>query len=328
MRRAVLQAVQKRIDYVSIAYHNYHHILHSLQMEADVQAYQAYVAFSKNRSRLINENHNGLSSPCKNKREQPMRSVSLPATPWLRIYQPKPHARLRLFCLPYAGGAASIYRVWSQYLPADIEVCAVQLPGRENRIREKPFRSIDSLMQPLLSNLLPFLDKPFALFGHSMGSLIAYEFAHLLEQQQQLKATKLFVSGRRSPLLPEPEQLLHTLESDDAFLTALQQRYRNIPAVIFDDHEMRALFVPLLRADLTLVESYQHSARTPLSTPIIGFGGDADRRVSDADLSAWQPLTQSGFHLHMFPGGHFYLEDQIQPLLSRIAAELQKASNE
>ncbi len=175
---------------------------------------------------------------------------------WLRINQPRPQARLRLFCFPYAGGAASLYRTWPQHLPPTIELCAVQLPGRENRIRESPYTNLVDLVAALLPNLLPVLDKPFALFGHSMGALIAYEVARQLQQHRQIP-THLLVSGRRAPVLPEPEALPHTLPSDEAFLRELHRRYHNIPTVLFEETELRALFVPLLRADLTLVETYQ-----------------------------------------------------------------------
>ncbi|MCB0065092.1 MAG: thioesterase [Caldilineaceae bacterium] len=251
-----------------------------------------------------------------------MSNIQTALTPWLRISQPNPTAQLRLFCFPYAGGAASIYRTWQQHLPPTIEVCAVQLPGRENRIRETPFTDAGTLVQALVPNLVPYLDKPFALFGHSMGSLIAYELAQLLHQEFQRIPTHLLVSGRRAPFLPDPDPLLHALPTDQLFLTALQRRYNNIPAVIFEDAELRDLFVPLLRADFTLVETYQHQERAPLPCPIVAFGGNADVRATEAELRAWQPLTQNTFELHLFPGGHFYLNDQVQPLLAQLAAVL------
>jgi len=237
---------------------------------------------------------------------------------WLRISHPNPHAGLRLFCFPYAGGAASIYRTWPQHLPADIEVCAVQLPGRENRIGERPFTNLIELVQALLPTLLPHLDKPFAFFGHSMGALIAYEVARQLQAHGRMP-THLLISGRRAPMLPEPEALLHTLASDMAFLTELQRRYNNIPAVLFEDAELRELFVPLLRADLTLVETYPCVVQLPLPCPLVALGGTHDPRVSLAELQAWQALTHARFTLRVFPGDHFYFNQQPLPLLQTIA---------
>jgi surfactin synthase thioesterase subunit len=165
------------------------------------------------------------------------------------------------------------------------------------------------------------LDKPFACFGHSMGALIAYELAQQLQAHSQTP-THLLVSGRRAPVLPELEMLLHTLPSDEAFLAELQRRYNNLPAVMFEDTELRELFVPLLRADLTLVETYQGTAKTPLPCPIVTLGGADDPRTSPAELRAWQALTQADFALHCFPGGHFYLNEQAPTLLATLARYL------
>lgn len=241
--------------------------------------------------------------------------------PWLRSQPPNPNVRLRLFCFPYAGGAASIFRTWQQNLPAEIEVCAVQLPGRENRFREQPITHVTDLVQALIPHLLPHLDKPFALFGHSMGALIAYALAHELQKMDQ-SPTHLLISGRRAPMLPSPDGLLHTLPTDGAFLAELQRRYNNLPSVVFDNPELRELFLPLLRADFTLVETYPTTQRPPLPCPVICFGGTDDPQATVADLRAWQPLTQADFGLHLFPGAHFYLNEQAQALLRTIAGYL------
>jgi len=249
----------------------------------------------------------------------------IPAQPWFRISQPRPQARLRLFCFPHAGGAASAYRTWPQQLPADIELCAVQLPGRENRIRETPFRDAQALSQALLTALLPYLDKPFALFGHSMGALLAYEVAQQVRQAGQLPRY-LFVSGRRAPWLPDDDTMLHTLPTDEAFLVELQRRYHNLPEVLFTEPELRDLFVPLLRADFTLVERYHCPGPLPLPCPLVAFGGADDARVPQAALWAWHAATQAAFALHLFPGGHFYLNEQSAPLLTTIVSYVTEAA--
>jgi medium-chain acyl-[acyl-carrier-protein] hydrolase len=251
-----------------------------------------------------------------------MTNLMLPATPWLRMPQPNPQARLRLFCFPYAGGAASIYRTWPRYLPAGVEVCAVQLPGRENRLAERLFTDAVALAGALIPVLQPYFDKPFALFGHSMGSVIAYEVARQLYQQSGQTPTQLLVSGRRAPFLPDQEPPLHTLPGDDEFLAALQRRYQNLPALILHDAELRALFAPLLRADLTLVETYRCDDPSPLPCPLIALGGEADSRATLADLQAWRKLTHGEFALHLFPGGHFYLNEQTPALLAIIGRYL------
>ncbi len=210
-----------------------------------------------------------------------------------------------------------IYRVWHQHLPADIEVCAAQLPGREDRLRERPFTDLVELVQTMLPHLQPYLDKPFAIFGHSMGALIGYELAQQLSRHHGRVPTHLFVSGRRAPFLPERERLLHTLPTDEIFLAELQRRYNNIPAPIYEDAELRALFAPLLRADVTLVETYR-PAPTPLPCPIVALGGDADPFAVLTELQGWQTLTQAAFAAHRFQGGHLYLNEQPQSLLATI----------
>lgn len=251
-----------------------------------------------------------------------MRLSSQSPSPWLHISRPNPQARLRLFCFPYAGGGASLYRLWHQHLPEFVEVCAVQLPGRENRIQEERFTDIDALTRTLIPNLSSYLDKPFALFGHSMGALLAYETAQRLHRQQGPLPSHLFVSGRRAPFLPGSEAKLHTIPSDTEFLAALQRRYENLPDIIFQDAELRALFLPLLRADFQMTETYQSDSPKPLPCPLVAFGGDRDRLASRSELLAWQEMTDRDFALHLLPGGHFYLNQETVPLLRLLAGFL------
>jgi len=245
-------------------------------------------------------------------------------TPWLRCLKPNPQAQLRLFCFHHAGGGAVTYNPWPAQLP-HLEVCAVQLPGRETRIRETPFTRMEPLVQTLTTALHPYLDKPFAFFGHSMGSLVAYELAQALQKHYQLSPVHLFASGRRAPQLPDPHPPIHMLP-DEAFWAAIQQRYGGIPALVFQDEELKALFTPLLRADFTLVEAYHPSTTQPLACPLTAFGGDADHYATRAELMAWRALTQQAFALYLFPGGHFYLNDQRSLLLTEIAALLRITS--
>lgn len=243
-------------------------------------------------------------------------------TQWFRITDPRPSARIRLFCFPYAGGAASIFRDWQKHLPPDVELCPVQLPGRENRIRERPFSNARDLARELIPAMLPYLDRPFAFFGHSMGALIAYEAACQLHHVHRYGPTCLMVSGRRSPLLPEPDPLLHALTCDQTFLRAIRSRYNNLPDILFEDREIQELYLPLLRADFTLVETYQHMQRTPLPCPIFAFGGEDDTRASGDALKAWRDLTSGEFDTRMFPSGHFYFKDHLKPLLDAITLYL------
>lgn len=251
-----------------------------------------------------------------------MISNALPKTQLFRIAAGASQARVRLFCFPYAGGAASIFRAWHQHLPAEIQVCAMQLPGRENRLQEQPRTSAAALVGEMLPDLLPYLDMPYAIFGHSMGALLAYELAQQLNQRQVRMPEYLFVSGHRAPMLPRRNPPLHSIASDQEFLAGIQQRYNNLPAVLFDDAELRSIFVPLLRADLTIAETYVSSCSQRLPCPIVALGGVADPHVTPAELQAWQELAQGSFGRHLFPGDHFYLNRQPSTLFDTIAKYL------
>lgn len=244
---------------------------------------------------------------------------------WLRRLKPNPQARLRLFCFHFAGGSASAYRTWPPLLAGsrpDVEVCAVQLPGRENRLSELPFTQVAPLVTALIATLRPELDRPFAFFGHSMGAIVAYELAQALVRNGLAQPSHLLVSGRRAPGTPERFAPIHQAPTEDDLLRAIQHRYQNLPELLLQDAELKAIYAPLLRADFTLVETYTPSTLTPLPCPITVFGGAADAIATEAELLAWRAVTQSDFALHLLPGGHFYLQEQSGPLLERIATIL------
>lgn len=238
---------------------------------------------------------------------------------WLLSPRPNPQARLRLFCLPHAGGGASTYVPWAQRMPADIEVCPVQLPGRETRLDEAAFRRMPALLDALEAGLLPHLDRPFALFGHSMGSLVGFELARRL-QDRSLQPVRLFVSAHRAPHLPDPDEPIHALPEPE-FLDELR-RLNGTPEDVFQDDELREMVVPALRADFELCEMYTYQPADPLDCSISAFGGLADENVSREELDAWAAYTQGAFTVRMFPGDHFYINHARSFLLQIIAREL------
>jgi medium-chain acyl-[acyl-carrier-protein] hydrolase len=229
---------------------------------------------------------------------------------------------VRLFCLPYAGSGASVYRPWADALPDTIEVCAVQLPGRENRLREPPFTAMSALVTTLTQELLPWLDRPFALFGHSMGAWISFELARALQQNHSQVPVHLFVSGRHAPQLPSRTPPIYTLP-DAAFLAGVRDHYGGMPAAILDDAELLAFFLPLLRADITLVQTHTYIAGPLLTCPIAAFGGEQDPTVWHTELAGWYTQTRASFALHMFPGGHFYIKPAPRVLFQTIAQLLE-----
>jgi medium-chain acyl-[acyl-carrier-protein] hydrolase len=228
--------------------------------------------------------------------------------------------RLRLFCFPYAGGGASIYRAWSSYLPESIEVCPIYLPGRESRFNEPAFTRISPLVRVLAHVLRPYLDVPFAFFGYSMGALISFELARYLRQAQMPEPAHLFVFAHRAPQLPDRRTSLQQL-SDDAFLEKLAQ-LGGTPQEVLQQTEFMQLMLPTIRADFMLCENYSYTDEPPLTYPITAFGGSQDTMVREQELQAWREQTQGAFALHMFPGDHFFLRDHTRKLVQNISDAL------
>jgi len=240
--------------------------------------------------------------------------------PWVIYPRPNPRARLRLFCFPFAGGGASTYRSWPAHLPADIDVAAVQLPGREDRLREPAFHDARAVCSKLIDVLAPHFDRPFALFGHSMGALLAFELAQMLCAAGGPAPAHLFVSAHCGP------RKAHCLPSvvglSDRELVALLQTLSGTRDEVLQDADVMTLLLPLFRADLTICETYRYGAPEPLRCPISAFGGTFDDYVRRADVVAWRAETRGGFQARMFPGGHFFLNEAKPRLLQAVTDDL------
>lgn len=243
--------------------------------------------------------------------------------PWITCFQPKPQADLQLFCFPYAGAGASVFRTWADQPSSSIEVYAIQLPGRETRLREPPLSDMPTLVKALAPILTGCIDRPFAFFGHSLGALVSFELARYLQCHQKVLPQYLFASGRWAPQLSGRNPCLHTLP-DAEFVTALRQ-YDGTPEAVLQNPELMEIFLPILRADLKLNETYQYLGTPPLNCPIAAFGGLDDEDVSCDDLAAWREQTKSAFSLHLFPGNHLYLKNQRSALLSIILTLLHES---
>jgi medium-chain acyl-[acyl-carrier-protein] hydrolase len=237
--------------------------------------------------------------------------------PWITRPRPNPQTHLLLFCFPYAGGGASIFHAWAASLPQEIEVCPVQLPGRENRLREPPYSWLPRLVQKLVGVLSPYLDRPSAFFGHSMGALISFELARQLRRQRLRGPAHLFVSAHRGPCRPYSLPSLSRLPTP-----ALIEELRHLggtPDEILNDTQMMQFLLPVLRADFAICETYTYAHDVPLDCALSAFGGLEDSHVRDEDLAAWREQTNGSFALHMLPGGHFFLHSAREQLLQTIA---------
>jgi medium-chain acyl-[acyl-carrier-protein] hydrolase len=247
--------------------------------------------------------------------------MTLACNSWVACARHNPAARVRLFCFPYAGGGGTIFRTWPDQLPATVEVCPIALPGREMRIGERPFDRLLPLAQAIADALDMYQDKPFAFFGHSMGALVSFEVARELRRQSRRAPAHLFVAGHRAPHLPDNRPPLHDLP-EPAFVDEVRQ-LNGTPPEVFQHPELLELFLPILRADFAVCETYVYEAEPPLACPISVFGGLQDPRAGREQLEAWRAYTTAEFRLRMLPGDHFFVRIAEPALLSVLNQTLQ-----
>jgi medium-chain acyl-[acyl-carrier-protein] hydrolase len=232
---------------------------------------------------------------------------------------------LRLFCFPYAGGSPLVFRGWAGGLPKAVEVCPVLLPGRGMRLAEPPFTRMPSLVETVAAALLPYTDRPFAFFGHSMGALISFELARLLRGRHGVEPAHVFVSGCSAPQIPDAIPRLSDLPEPE--LLQELRRLNGTPKEVFENSELMQLMVPVLRADFSVCESYVYTEARPLDCPISVFGGLQDADTSRAQLEAWRCHTSAHFSLQMFPGDHFFLHASRPLLLRALSLQLHQLIN-
>ncbi len=244
-----------------------------------------------------------------------MKSCSTTHT-WITRSTPKPHAAIRLFCFPYAGGGSVVFHHWGAELPADVEVCAVKLPGRESRLAEPPIPRLAPLVNALAEGLLPYMDRPFAFFGHSLGGLVSFELIHELLRRQCPTPVHLLVSATRAPHIPPDGPAIHDLPTP-AFIEQLRD-FKGTPEAILNNPAMMDILLPVLRADFAISETRAHSEKTPIACPIAVFSGLQDTIVSEDALLAWQPYTHSAFTKHSIAGGHFFINHARSELLDKV----------
>lgn len=240
------------------------------------------------------------------------------------FYRPKPlvQPRMRMFCFPYAGGSAGIFRQWQEYLPNGVEIWAVELPGHQRRFAEPLVEDLSELLNRLEEEFLRLSMVPFVFFGHSLGGLIAFELTRRLSARGAIQPKELFISATVPPSREKPRDHARTL-SDREFIKWLTE-LGGIPEAILQEEELLSLMLPVLRADIGVSERW----RSPMVPPLkIGFsilGGNADANVAIGDLEAWKTETQGKFDMYQFPGGHFFIQSHKFLVLKTIGEKLSK----
>lgn len=242
---------------------------------------------------------------------------------WIRAYGSGAYnsgsGSVRLFCFPHAGGAATYFYPWSASLGADIEVLAMQYPGRQDRGGEPHVRSIPDMADQIYEELRPRLPETFAFFGHSMGAIIAFEVACRIAREEGRGPVHLFASGRRAPSRHRHEDLHR------AGIPALLAEMRSLGGTdqrILNDNDLLNLMLPMVRADYAAIETYRFDPGPPLSCGITAMIGDRDPRVSLDEAAAWADHTTGRFDLRVYPGGHFYLNECRAGVLDVISSAL------
>ena len=232
-------------------------------------------------------------------------------------------ARRRLICLPFAGGGVATYRTWVKTLPGDVEVLAVQLPGRSPSRREPAPDTIEALVRSVLPALADVDDLPFAIFGHSMGALLAFELTVAMEAGGGASPQHLFVSGRRSPDAPPSARPIHAL-ADEEFLDAIDGRYGGVPAAVREEPDLLAMLLPALRADIRALETYLPLSGRLVRCPVHVFGGTDDTNPRPHELQDWQRVAALPVTVRVFEGDHFYLRNETAALTGEIGRRWQR----
>ena len=245
------------------------------------------------------------------------------ASPWFTVPVARRNPRLRLFCFPYAGGGASVFRDWPRLLPDEIELVAVQLPGRESRFGEPAVRHLPELIGALVEATATCDDVPFASFGHSLGTLLSCEWALQLQRRGSRTPLYMIVSGRGTPHQARADAQTHRLPEEE-FIQMLRAMHGTPEEILRDRETMRAL-LPALRADFAIAADMPISPPRPLPCGLSVYGGLADADVPRDHLQEWQRYSAQPIRVRMFPGGHFFLHSAQQALLEAVVRDLYAA---
>ncbi|TDK28523.1 thioesterase [Luteimonas aestuarii] len=239
----------------------------------------------------------------------------------LKCLSPRPMATVRLLCLPFAGAGASLFRGWPDALPPHVEAYAVQFPGREDRLADAPFTRWERMVDALEGSVRSLHPQPTAIFGHSLGALAAYALAHRLQHAGTPRLVHLFVSARPwhgdGATASAPAWSL----DDDALLAGMAARFGALPASL-SHPEIRDVALPVLRADLRLLEDHRDPSGQPLACPLTVFAGAHDPSTPPSSLEGWRAGTSADFAIEQFGGGHFFIESHRHALVASISARL------
>ena len=239
---------------------------------------------------------------------------------WFLTFKQNSCAKTRIFCFHHSGGGASAYFPWVKQLSSSLELVAIQLPGREDRFSETLVNNIDDIVSSLNTNFLRYMDKPFFIFGHSLGALLGFEFAKSVQQKYNITPQHIIVSATKAPHLPLRRKNLSQLD-----LINLKEEltlYNGIDKDILNNEELFNLFIPIFRNDFLLYEKYKCLDLSPLFCDMTTLSGTFDQSVKEEEILAWEKYTQGQFKHISFPGDHFFVKQfqkEIVEIINQIA---------
>lgn len=241
---------------------------------------------------------------------------------WLQCPRPTPDAGLRLVCLPYSGGRASVFKNLAADLPDHLELWAVEYPGHGRRLPEAPSTRLAPLVEQIADVITQQVDRPFALLGYSVGALIGFEVARELARLGRPGPTALFAAAAKAPQLRPTRPPLHELSRDE--LIEGLHRLAGTRNELLEHEELVDVMLPILRADLSLDETYAYDPGAVLDCPVVAFGGSEDWSTPRSSLEAWREQTTGGFSVVTLPGGHFFLDSSRLQFARTLTAEIER----
>jgi medium-chain acyl-[acyl-carrier-protein] hydrolase len=244
---------------------------------------------------------------------------------WFKLFNAINNSSIRLFCFHYGGGSASVFRKWLKDLTPIAELIAIQLPGREDRFNEPLIYDVSHVVDKLCSDMGDYLNKPFVFFGHSVGALIAFEFARLLRKKGMQQPKHFIVSGARAPQRPIERKLIHNLP-DSQFIEELK-KYNGISPDVIEDKELINLFLPVIRADFSISETYKYAGEIPFDYPLTALSGVNDNTFEFSSLLGWKKQTTNIFIHYSLPGDHFFIKSSYNKVIQIVNQILNKEND-
>jgi medium-chain acyl-[acyl-carrier-protein] hydrolase len=245
--------------------------------------------------------------------------------PWIVRRNVSRDATLRVFCVPYAGAGAAIFRDWHNAFPSHIEVCAIEPPGRFARQGDPVPTDMSAYADAMEAALGPFLDVPFAFFGYSLGALMAFECARRVRARRGLEPSSLIVAAHKAPQLAHRNGQLSGIPKSE-FVPAIERRYGPLDPAIRSEPQVLDMVVNIMRTDLKLLEDYRYEAGQAFECPILAVGGLSDESVTQTELEGWREQTARAFRVEMLSGGHFFLRTSASALHALVRSELERCA--